>query len=45
VIDPLTVGGGKRVFREDGELRPLRLVGHEATTTGAILATYAREAT
>ena len=41
MIDPLVLGGGKRLFRDDGTLRPLRLVEHEVTTTGAILATYA----
>jgi dihydrofolate reductase len=41
MIDPLVLGGGKRLFREDGALRPLRLVDSEVTTTGAILATYA----
>ena len=41
MIDPLVVGGGKRIFRDDGALRPLRLVDHQVTTTGAILATYA----
>ena len=42
MIDPLIVGGGKRLFRDDGALRPLRLVASEVTTTGAILATYGR---
>jgi dihydrofolate reductase len=41
MIDPLLLGGGKRIFRDDGSLRPLRLVHGEVTTTGAILATYA----
>jgi dihydrofolate reductase len=41
MIDPLTLGGGKRIFRDDGSLRPLRLVHGEVTSTGAILATYA----
>jgi dihydrofolate reductase len=41
MIDPVTLGGGKRIFRDDGSLRPLRLVHSEVTTTGAILATYA----
>jgi dihydrofolate reductase len=41
MIDPLVLGGGKRLFRDDSVLRPLRLVEHEVTTTGAILATYA----
>jgi dihydrofolate reductase len=41
MIDPLVVGGGKRIFRDDGALRPLRLVDSQVVTTGAILATYA----
>jgi dihydrofolate reductase len=41
MIDPLVLGGGKRVFPEDGALRPMRLVQSEVTSTGAILATYA----
>ncbi|HEV2018626.1 MAG TPA: dihydrofolate reductase family protein [Gemmatimonadaceae bacterium] len=41
MIDPLVVGGGKRIFGNDGALRPLRLVDSQVTTTGAILATYA----
>ncbi len=40
-IDPVVLGGGKRIFRADGVLRPLRLVDAEVTSTGAILATYA----
>jgi dihydrofolate reductase len=45
MIDPLLVGGGKRLFPEHGALRPLELVGSEVTTTGATLATYAPAAT
>jgi dihydrofolate reductase len=41
MIDPLLLGGGKRFFPDDGALRSLRLVDHEATSTGAIIATYA----
>jgi dihydrofolate reductase len=41
MIDPLVVGGGKRLFRDDGAHRPLRLVGSQVTSTGAIIATYA----
>jgi dihydrofolate reductase len=41
MIDPVVLGGGKGIFRDDGALRPLRLVASEVTTTGAILATYA----
>jgi len=43
MIDPLVVGGGKRIFPDDGALRPLRLVDSKVTTTGAILATYVPE--
>jgi dihydrofolate reductase len=41
MIDPVLLGGGKRIFPDDGLLRPLRLVDGKVTTTGAILATYA----
>lgn len=41
MIDPLIVGGGKRLFRDDGALTPLRLVESHVTSTGAIIATYA----
>jgi dihydrofolate reductase len=41
MIDPVVLGGGKRLFPDDGQLRPLQLVHSQPTTTGAILATYA----
>jgi dihydrofolate reductase len=41
MIDPLVLGGGKRIFDDDGVRRPLRVVASEVTGTGAILATYA----
>lgn len=41
MIDPVLTGGGKRLFPDDGVLRPLRLVDHEVTETGTIIATYA----
>jgi dihydrofolate reductase len=41
MIDPIVVGGGKRLFRDGGALRMLRLVESQVTSTGAILATYA----
>src|SRR5215510_12587299 len=41
VIDPVLVGGGKRIFPEDGALRSLRLVDHQVADTGTIVATYA----
>jgi dihydrofolate reductase len=43
MIDPVVVGGGKRIFRDDGVLRPLRLVDGQVMSTGAILATYVPE--
>jgi dihydrofolate reductase len=41
MIDPLVLGGGKRIFRDEGVLRPLRLIDGQVTSTGAILGTYA----
>ena len=40
MIDPVVVGGGKRLFRDSGLLASLHLVDSQVTTTGAILATY-----
>jgi dihydrofolate reductase len=46
MIDPLLVGGsGKRLFPDEGPHRPLRLVESRPTSTGAIIATYAKEET
>jgi dihydrofolate reductase len=41
MIDPVVLGGGKRIWRDDGVLRPLRLADSETTPSGAIFATYA----
>jgi dihydrofolate reductase len=41
MIDPVVVGGGKRLFRDDGAHRSLRLADSQVTSTGAIIATYA----
>ncbi len=41
MIDPVLLGGGKRIFSDDGALRSLRLIDSQVTTTGAVLATYA----
>jgi dihydrofolate reductase len=41
MIDPLVVGGGKRIFRDDGALRQLRLLESQVTSTGAFLGRYA----
>jgi dihydrofolate reductase len=44
MIDPVVLGGGKRIFHDDGSLRQMRLVDGEVTGTGAILARYAPSA-
>jgi len=41
MVDPIVLGGGKRIWRDDGVLRSLRLVESETTPRGAIFATYA----
>jgi hypothetical protein len=41
MIDPVMLGGGKRIFRDDGSLRPLRLIDGQVTSTGAFLGTHA----
>jgi dihydrofolate reductase len=40
MINPIVVGGGKRLFRDDGTRKTLRLVDSEITTTGVVIATY-----
>ena len=40
MIDPVVVGGGKRLFADDGAFRHLVLVESKVTSTGAIIATY-----
>jgi dihydrofolate reductase len=42
-IDPLVLGGGKRIFPEDGELRRFRLAESESTSGGTLLTTYSRQ--
>lgn len=41
IIDPIVVGGGKRIFHDDGALRRLRLLDSEVTSKGSIIARYA----
>ena len=40
MIEPIVLGGGKRIFPEDGVARPMRLVGSVTTATGVQLCTY-----
>ena len=42
-IHPLLLGSGKRLFDEEGAMRPLSLVDSKPTTTGVIFATYRPE--
>ena len=44
MIDPVVLGGGKRIFRDDGSRKSLRLIEGQVTSTGAILARYAPDA-
>ena len=39
-VFPLTLGGGKCMFADDGVLRRLRLVDSKPTSTGGVLLTY-----
>jgi dihydrofolate reductase len=41
MLDPVTVGGGKRLFRDDGVRRTLKLLDSQVTSKGSILNTYA----
>jgi dihydrofolate reductase len=43
MIDPIVVGSGKRLFRDNGAPWRLRLSDSQVTSTGAIIATYAAE--
>lgn len=40
MIEPVLLGGGKRVFPGDGRARPLELVSTTTTTTGVLICTY-----
>jgi dihydrofolate reductase len=39
-VSPILLGSGKRLFRDDDDLRRLRLVDSRATTTGSVMLTY-----
>jgi dihydrofolate reductase len=40
MIEPILLGGGKRVFPGDGRARPLDLVATATTSTGVLVCTY-----
>ncbi len=40
MIEPILLGGGKRIFPEDGRARPLELVSTTTAGTGVLICTY-----
>jgi len=44
IIDPVTVGGGKALFVDDGKQRNMRLLDSNTTPKGSIIVRYAVEA-
>ena len=40
MIEPITLGGGKRIFPDDGRARPLELVSAVTAKTGVQICTY-----
>jgi dihydrofolate reductase len=40
MIEPILLGGGKRLFPDDGTARALRLVSAKMTATGVLICTY-----
>jgi dihydrofolate reductase len=40
MVEPIVLGGGKRLFPDDGRARPLELVGSSTTSTGVLMCTY-----
>lgn len=42
MIEPVLLGGGKRIFPDDGRARTLQLVDSRATESGVLICTYRR---
>jgi hypothetical protein len=40
MIEPVLLGGGKRIFPDDGQSRPLELVSTSTSGTGVHICTY-----
>jgi dihydrofolate reductase len=40
MVEPILLGGGKRIFPADGAKRPLELVGAKTASTGVLVCTY-----
>ena len=43
MIEPVLLGGGKRLFPDDGKARPLELVSTSTAATGVLICTYRPE--
>ena len=40
MVEPILLGGGKRIFPDDGRARPLELVSTTTASTGVLICTY-----
>ena len=40
MVEPILLGGGKRIFPDDGRARPLELVSTTTSSTGVLICTY-----
>jgi dihydrofolate reductase len=40
MVEPILLGGGKRIFPDDGRARPLVLVSTTTSSTGVLICTY-----
>ncbi len=40
MIEPIVLGGGKRLFPDDGQARALELVSTTPSKTGVLICTY-----
>jgi dihydrofolate reductase len=40
MVEPILLGGGKRIFPDDGGARPLELVSTTTSSTGVLICTY-----
>jgi dihydrofolate reductase len=40
MLEPILLGGGKRIFPDDGAARPLELVSTSTASTGVLICTY-----
>jgi dihydrofolate reductase len=40
MVEPILLGGGKRIFPDDGNARPLELVSATTANTGVLICTY-----